>query len=59
MSFKPLGLEDLMPFGKHKGTKVRVLIMNELAYLTWLLENTSVELDNQAYARYEKALEAL
>ena len=59
MSFKPLGLEDLIPFGKHKGTKVRVLIMNELAYITWLLENTSVELDNQAYERYEKALESL
>lgn len=59
MSFKPLGLEDLMPFGKFKGTKIRVLIMNELAYVTWVLDNTRLELDNQAYERYEKALESL
>lgn len=59
MSFKALGLEDVIPFGKHKGTKIRVLIMNEPAYLTWLLENTSVVLDNQAYERYQKMLETL
>ena len=54
-NYRPLGLEDRMPFGKHKGEKIRVLIMNEIAYMQWLIENSdNFQLDNQAFELYEK-----
>ena len=51
---RELSLEDLMPFGKFKGTKVRVLIMNDPAYVKWLIENADLQLDNQAFEKYLK-----
>lgn len=60
MSYKPLGLEDLMPFGKHKGTKIRVLLMNEIAYMKWLMEQGgNFQLDNKAFEKYEEQLDNL
>lgn len=53
---RKLGLEDLIPYGKFKGTKMRVLIMNETAYVKWLIDNTNLNLDNQAFEMLEKVV---
>ena len=54
MGFKPLGLEDVIPFGKFKGTKIRVLLMNELSYMEWVCQNiTTFNLDEQASGKME------
>lgn len=47
-----------MPFGKFVGTKIRALLFNELMYMKWVLENTELTLDDEAFAKYEKLLEA-
>jgi phage terminase large subunit-like protein len=56
VSYKPLGLEDLMPFGKFKGTKVRVLIYEDVAYMTWCIDNTGLQLDNIAFEKYQQVM---
>ena len=54
MGFKPLGLEDVIPFGKFKSTKIRVLLMNELSYMEWVCQNiTTFNLDEQASGKME------
>lgn len=45
MAFRPLTLEDLMPFGKHKGEQVEDLIDDDPSYLAWLYENDKCEFD--------------
>jgi hypothetical protein len=49
-------MEDMMPFGKHKGTKVRVLLYSDIAYIKWAIENGALELDNVAFKKYEELL---
>ncbi len=57
--FPPLGMESIMPFGKHKGTKIRVLLYSEIGYLQWLIEKgDGFELDNTAFAEYERLVNA-
>lgn len=54
--YKPVGLEDRRPFGKHKGTKISVLLYSELAYMRWLIEEFEggFDLDDQAYKLYQR-----
>ena len=53
--YRPLGLEDRMPFGKHAGEKIRVLLYSDLAYIKWLIESGgNFELDNTAFKEYER-----
>lgn len=50
---KALGLDDSMPFGKHKGSQIEDLVEDNPSYIRWLCENsTHVEFD-------EAVLEAL
>lgn len=46
-----------MPFGKFKGTKIRALLFNELAYMRWVMENTDMQLDDTAFDKYQKLME--
>lgn len=56
--FPALGLEDVMPFGKFKGTKIRVLLMNDLRYMEWVCANVpGFELDKQASDKMEGSQE--
>jgi hypothetical protein len=56
--YKVLGPEDIMPFGKHKGFKIRSIIMNDYSWVKWALENTSLMLDNDAYKMFQKVSES-
>lgn len=55
--YKALGLEDVMPFGKFKGTKIRALLFNELPYMEWVMKNTGLNLDESASAKMEELQE--
>ena len=50
-----LGLRDPMPFGKHRGKSLEDVIDEDIAYLTWLMENTRVELSLEAEDLYYTA----
>ena len=43
MSYRPIDMDDEMPFGKYKGETVSWIIDNDPDYLGWLLENTETE----------------
>jgi hypothetical protein len=46
------GLEDEIPFGKHKGMTIEMILDVEPSYVTWLLEYTDFELGPDAEAEY-------
>ena len=50
-------LYDEMPFGKHRGKLIIDLIENNTEYVAWLIRETDLELDNEAYARYRSVAE--
>lgn len=52
-----LGLGDPMPFGKHRGRTIGDLIEEEVGYVTWLLEETAVELSREAEEEYHARLD--
>lgn len=47
-----LGLEDELPFGKHKGKTIEYLLVEEIGYITWLLENTHVQFSDEVEREY-------
>jgi hypothetical protein len=51
------GLEDEIPFGKHKGMKIADILDVEYSYVTWLLENTDFEMSPDAEAEYQSRLD--
>jgi hypothetical protein len=53
LNHKPFSLEDTIPFGKYAGTKIRVLLFQDISYVVWLIENTDFQLDNAAFEKYE------
>jgi hypothetical protein len=55
-NYKPLGLEDLMPFGKFKGTKIRVLLYEDIAYVNWAITNANLQLDNKAFEKFQELI---
>lgn len=44
-NYPPLSLNSKMPFGKHKGLQVKVLLEKYPDYVEWLLANTSVRIN--------------
>ena len=54
------GLEDRLPFGKHKGKKIRVVLNEDAAYMLWLVETCGnpIQLDNAAFKEYQRLTEA-
>ena len=57
-NFKPIGLDDPIPFPKHKGKTMRDLIKQEdkgLDYINWLLENVKPTLTDEALAFVNEA----
>lgn len=54
----PYSKTDILPFGKHKDETVFSVIVHNVSYITWCIENISgFELDNDAYEFYETFLE--
>lgn len=54
--YRVFGLLDEIPFGKHRGHTIEFLIDAEIGYVTWLLENTSLELSDDAEREYHSRL---
>ena len=48
-------LDDILPFPGHQGESVRDVIINDVSFITDLLDNTSFfVLDSEAFALYSK-----
>ncbi len=43
-NYPPLSLNSKMPFGKHKGLLIKVLVERHPDYVDWLLANTDVKI---------------
>lgn len=43
----PLGKDDVMKFGKHKGESIEDLIYDQPDYVLWLYDNEVVEFDEE------------
>ncbi len=54
LSKKEWGLEDRIPFGKYKGTKLRVIMFDDIGYIVWLVGQGNFHMDNTAFAEYQK-----
>lgn len=55
MTYRPLGIEDKMPFGKYKGQKIRVVLFEDISYMQWLLDtNMDFKLDDVANKIFER-----
>lgn len=53
---KILKFNELFPFGKYKGQLLEDVIQEDASYITWVIENTDWELDNEAFQFYEEAV---
>lgn len=51
---RKLGLEDVIGFGKVPNVKVRVLIINDFRYISWMVENKHIVLDNTAMKLFKE-----
>lgn len=48
------GRHSRMPFGKHKGKTIIAILVEDVRYITWALENVAgFVLDDDAQAAYE------
>ena len=47
----------MIVFGKHRGRLLVDLIENDTEYVAWLLRETALELDNEAFERYRLVAE--
>lgn len=59
-NYPPIGLDDRLRFGKYgpqngqPGKELWEVLETDPSYVTWLIENADVELDNEAYEEYLK-----
>lgn len=51
------GLEDEIPFGKHRGETLEFVIDADVGYVTWLLGNTQFEMSPAAEREYRYRLD--
>ena len=54
--YPPVGLDDALRFGKHKGKELWEVLEKDLSYVTWLIDEAGVRLDNEAFAEYQRRL---
>jgi hypothetical protein len=55
---KPLDLDTTMTFGQYEGDAVEDVIDKDAQYITWCIDTMNdFELDDEAYAYYQKVLE--
>lgn len=56
--YPPKTPDDVLRFGQYKGDELWLVIETDPGYITWCIETIeSFELDNEAYALYQKALQ--
>lgn len=53
--YPPTGLDDELPFGKHEGTKLWVVLESDPSYVRWLIEWADMDfrLDDEAWEKYQ------
>jgi uncharacterized protein (DUF3820 family) len=56
VSFKPLALDDALPFGKYKDWDVSMVIDADPDYLDWARSNTSLQFTEDVIEQLEFAL---
>jgi len=50
---KGYSLDSILPFGKHKGSALWLVMANDLDYIVWCVENVgNFIMDNEAYTEY-------
>jgi len=54
---RELGLEDTLSFGKHKGTKLRLVIGYDCTYVRWALDTGVFQLNEEAQRMYDWHME--
>ena len=54
--YPAVGLDQIMPFGRHKGTPVWKAISQDPAWFEWAIKNTDLQLDNEAFAELQARL---
>lgn len=57
MSYRELGFDDGMPFGKHKDVVIKDLLDDEPEYLEWLIANTDVQFNSDVLEALEMTKE--
>jgi len=50
-----LRLNDLMPFGEHKGEEVEDLIIDHPGYMTWLHDHNGTKFDSETIVKMQEA----
>jgi len=40
-------MDDLMPFGKYKGTEIEEIIEDDPQYMVWAVENMSIQFSEE------------
>lgn len=51
---KVYSLEDKLMWGKYKGESVEDIIDHDVNYISYLMEEQGIELDNEAYEYYSR-----
>jgi hypothetical protein len=51
------GLRDVLPFKKHQGKTLEDVMDEDIGYVTWLLENTDVQISDDAEREYHARLD--
>jgi len=53
--YPPTGLDDKLPFGKHEGMKLWVILESDPTYVRWLIEDADMDfhLDDEAWEKYQ------
>lgn len=54
-NYPPTGLDDELPFGKHEGEKLWIVLETDPTYVQWLIEEADMDfhLDDEAWQKYQ------
>jgi len=54
--YPPTGLDDEIPFGKHEGANLWVILESDPTYVRWLIEEADInfQLDDEAWEKYQE-----
>lgn len=57
--YPPTGLDDELPFGKHEGEPLWVVLGTDVTYVRWLIEEADMDfqLDDEAWQKYQEELD--
>ena len=56
-SYPPIYLDDVVKFGKHKGSTMRDIIEHHPDYIQYMLDEQAIQLGDDAYLHFAKIME--